>query len=300
MAPACSSRPSPTPTRSSARAAGASAVVVHGGRRRAHHAAGARGSRRAHGRDLPRAARSAARPPGSPTSSRSRCRGRRTCCTSSVRARSPRSSPPSTRGIRCRRSRGPRTKCQWFPRRCAPSVWPMDTALITGASRGLGLALARELARRSWRLVIDARGAEALEAARAELARAHRGRGDPRRCRRPRAPRGAGRRRRSAHRPAGQQREPARPEPAAAARRLPARRARARLPRQRPCAAGASSRPRASGSRRPCHQRDLRRRHRGVRGLGAATAPRRRRWSSSRRVLAAEHPICGSWSTPAT
>jgi NAD(P)-dependent dehydrogenase (short-subunit alcohol dehydrogenase family) len=45
----------------------------------------------------------------------------------------------------------------------------MDTALITGASRGLGLALARELARRSWRLVIDARGAEALEAARAEL-----------------------------------------------------------------------------------------------------------------------------------
>jgi NAD(P)-dependent dehydrogenase (short-subunit alcohol dehydrogenase family) len=46
----------------------------------------------------------------------------------------------------------------------------MDTALITGASRGLGLALARELAHRSWRLVIDARGPEALEAARAELA----------------------------------------------------------------------------------------------------------------------------------
>jgi NAD(P)-dependent dehydrogenase (short-subunit alcohol dehydrogenase family) len=46
----------------------------------------------------------------------------------------------------------------------------MDTALITGASRGLGLALARELARRSWRLVIDARGSDALEAARAELA----------------------------------------------------------------------------------------------------------------------------------
>jgi NAD(P)-dependent dehydrogenase (short-subunit alcohol dehydrogenase family) len=46
----------------------------------------------------------------------------------------------------------------------------METALITGASRGLGLALARELARREWRLVIDARGAEALEAARAELA----------------------------------------------------------------------------------------------------------------------------------
>ena len=46
----------------------------------------------------------------------------------------------------------------------------MDTALITGASRGLGLALARELARRSWRLVVDARGAAELEAAREELA----------------------------------------------------------------------------------------------------------------------------------
>ena len=45
-----------------------------------------------------------------------------------------------------------------------------STALITGASRGLGLALARALAARRWRLVIDARGAEALEAARRELA----------------------------------------------------------------------------------------------------------------------------------
>jgi NAD(P)-dependent dehydrogenase (short-subunit alcohol dehydrogenase family) len=43
-------------------------------------------------------------------------------------------------------------------------------AIVTGASRGLGLALARELAARGWRLVIDARGAEALERARAELA----------------------------------------------------------------------------------------------------------------------------------
>jgi NAD(P)-dependent dehydrogenase (short-subunit alcohol dehydrogenase family) len=31
------------------------------------------------------------------------------------------------------------------------------TAIVTGASRGLGLALASELARRDWRLVIDAR-----------------------------------------------------------------------------------------------------------------------------------------------
>ncbi len=45
----------------------------------------------------------------------------------------------------------------------------MRTALITGASRGLGLALARELAGHGWRLVINARGAAALEAAREEL-----------------------------------------------------------------------------------------------------------------------------------
>lgn len=44
------------------------------------------------------------------------------------------------------------------------------TALITGASRGLGLALARRLAREGWTLIIDARGAEDLEAARSELA----------------------------------------------------------------------------------------------------------------------------------
>ena len=44
------------------------------------------------------------------------------------------------------------------------------TALITGASRGLGLALATALAQRGWRLILDARGGEALEAARAALA----------------------------------------------------------------------------------------------------------------------------------
>jgi NAD(P)-dependent dehydrogenase (short-subunit alcohol dehydrogenase family) len=36
------------------------------------------------------------------------------------------------------------------------------SAIITGASRGLGLALAEELAQRDWRLVIDARGATEL------------------------------------------------------------------------------------------------------------------------------------------
>ena len=44
------------------------------------------------------------------------------------------------------------------------------TALITGASRGLGLALARALAGEGWSLIIDARDAGALETARAELA----------------------------------------------------------------------------------------------------------------------------------
>ena len=43
------------------------------------------------------------------------------------------------------------------------------TALITGASRGLGLALARRLAQNGWNLIINGRGAAALEAARAEL-----------------------------------------------------------------------------------------------------------------------------------
>lgn len=46
----------------------------------------------------------------------------------------------------------------------------MATAIVTGASRGLGLALARALARRGVRLVLDARGADALGAVRAELA----------------------------------------------------------------------------------------------------------------------------------
>jgi NAD(P)-dependent dehydrogenase (short-subunit alcohol dehydrogenase family) len=45
----------------------------------------------------------------------------------------------------------------------------MSTAIITGASRGLGLALARALADRGWRLVIDARGAPELQRVATEL-----------------------------------------------------------------------------------------------------------------------------------
>src|SRR5437763_16544166 len=46
----------------------------------------------------------------------------------------------------------------------------MKVAIITGASRGLGLALAREPAARRWSLVLDGRDPEALSAVEAELA----------------------------------------------------------------------------------------------------------------------------------
>jgi NAD(P)-dependent dehydrogenase (short-subunit alcohol dehydrogenase family) len=39
----------------------------------------------------------------------------------------------------------------------------MQTGIVTGASRGLGLALGRALIERGWRIVVDGRGADALE-----------------------------------------------------------------------------------------------------------------------------------------
>ena len=46
----------------------------------------------------------------------------------------------------------------------------MPTAIVTGASRGLGLALARALAERGWGLIIDARDAGPLNEVATELA----------------------------------------------------------------------------------------------------------------------------------
>ena len=58
-----------------------------------------------------------------------------------------------------------------MPRRAGRhSVGRMPVAIVTGASRGLGRALASGLADTGWRLVIDARGAGPLEDARAALA----------------------------------------------------------------------------------------------------------------------------------
>ncbi|MFJ9840360.1 SDR family NAD(P)-dependent oxidoreductase [Kitasatospora sp. NPDC101155] len=52
----------------------------------------------------------------------------------------------------------------------APHTVPAPVALVTGASRGLGLALAHALAAEGWQLVITARGAAELAEAEAALA----------------------------------------------------------------------------------------------------------------------------------
>ena len=75
----------------------------------------------------------------------------------------------AVRGARGAATPGPRTNSRWARALARPSVVAMPTAIVTGASRGLGLALAQSLAERGWRLVIDARDGVALERAAAEL-----------------------------------------------------------------------------------------------------------------------------------
>ena len=181
-----------------------------------------------------------------------------------------------------------RTNCPWRLRPRRPYGGGMPIGIITGASRGLGLALTRALAERGWRLVVDARDAAALAGAVDELddvaaiaGRRHR-RLAPARARRCRG---------RARRPARQQRQPARPEPAANARGVSARRAQARLRGQRRRAARArpgrlaavSRRARRSSTSPPTPVSSPTR-------AGAATARRRPRSSSSSAILAAEQP----------
>ena len=181
----------------------------------------------------------------------------------------------------------------------------MDIALITGASRGLGLALAQALADRGYGLAIDARGSRGRSRRPARRSPGDRRDGDRRRRGRPAPPRGAGGGG-GADGPAAaarEQRVGARAEPAARPRRLPARGARLGLPDQRARAArpdpagaaGARAPTAASSSTSPPTPRveDY--------PAGAGTARRRPRSSSSRTCSRPSTRTCASTGpTPAT
>ena len=149
----------------------------------------------------------------------------------------------------------------------------MPNAIITGASSGLGRALARALADRGYSLTIDARHADPLEVARRSMAATGLGRvtavaGD---VDRPGPPGGAGPppRRARPDRPAGQQRQRTRRQPAAGAARPRLRRRRAAVAdqRRRAAAADPAGLPHLRRGRGD-HQRLLRRGGRALRGLG--------------------------------
>src|SRR3954467_3451604 len=154
------------------------------------------------------------------------------------------------------------------------------TALITGASRGLGRALASELDRRGWRVGQRRRGGRAAGHRRPgrRPAGRHRhrvpaagaGHGDQRRRHRPRTPGRAGHRHRPPARPPGEQRQRARPQPAPPPRRPRARSARAHPPGQRRRAPGPDPAPPPGTPQRgrPGAERQFRRRRRALRGLG--------------------------------
>src|SRR5262249_10654657 len=59
----------------------------------------------------------------------------------------------------------PRTNSVWRPGPVRAYRGRMTTAIVTGASRGLGLALGRALHERGWSLVVDARGEAELRRA---------------------------------------------------------------------------------------------------------------------------------------
>ena len=145
----------------------------------------------------------------------------------------------------------------------------MPVGIVTGASRGLGLALARALDERGWELVVDARGAR----------RARRGR-PPASTASPRSPATSPipSTARALVEAAGdridlrrEQRQPARAEPACRALAdypLDALRAGLRGERARAARAASSSRCRACAEGAAVARHHLRRRRRGLRGLG--------------------------------
>ena len=81
---------------------------------------------------------------------------------------------PSAPGSTAASAGGPRTKGRFRPAPGLRHPGPMPIAIVTGASRGLGLALTRALAARGWRVVVDARDGAALRRATAHAARAGR------------------------------------------------------------------------------------------------------------------------------
>src|SRR5215218_5999070 len=70
------------------------------------------------------------------------------------------------------RTSGAAAACRWPGRLVARKERAMPVAVITGGSKGLGLALAEALAERGWDLVLGARTGPVLGEA-AEAARAH-------------------------------------------------------------------------------------------------------------------------------